>query len=248
MVEGIRLRGRYYRQYPPDKPLGHAEEELTLGLEDTAFLIIDVYGLGYDDGGETGDTPEFYKDGAEANRDMVVNHIRPAREAARVAGLPVVYLTNYLAPSTTEGNEWRNMSIRTCGVDVLESWKEPNDILCHSKVIAPGPGDYLIKKQMYSGFFETHLESLLKDLGVRNLVAVGFDLRICLGTTVTDAMYRNYRVVVLRDCTRTREYPETEEGGWANFLGIRFIEANVGYTTTSEAFVKACTELSQEGQ
>ncbi len=243
MTGAIRIAGRYYRQYPPDQPLGHAEEELALGVDDTAFLIVDVYGLGYDDDGDTGETPEFYKGGAEANRDMVVNHIRPARDAARAAGMPVVYLTNYLAPSTTEGNEWRNMSIRTCGVDVLESWKEPNDILRHSEVIAPGPDDYLIKKQMYSGFFETHLESLLKDLGVRNLVAVGFDLRICLGTTVTDAMYRNYRVVVLRDCCRTREYPETEEGGWANFLGIRYIEANVGYTATSEDFVSACSQV-----
>ena len=246
MSDGIRLRGRYYRQYPPERPLGHTEEELLLGVDDTAFLIVDVYGLGYDDDGDSGDTPEFYQDATGANRDIVVNHIRPARDAARAAGLPVVYLTNYLAPSTTEGNEWRNMSIRTCGVDVLESWEEPNDILRHSDVIAPGPDDYLIKKQMYSGFFETHLESLLKDLGVRNLVAVGFDLRICLGTTVTDAMYRNYRVVVLRDCSRTREYPETEEGGWANFLGIRFIEANVGYTATSDSFVEACAEIRAE--
>ena len=239
---GIRLTGRYYRQYPPGRPLGYAEDELCLGLDDTAFLIVDVYGLGYDSDRDLGEAPEFYRTAVERNREIVVNHIRPAKDAARAAGLPVVYLNNYLAPSTNEGTEWRNMSIRTCGVDVLESWKEPNDILAFSKVIAPEEGDYLIQKQMYSGFFETHLESLLKSLGVRNLVAVGFDTRICLGTTVTDAMYRNYRVVVLRDGCRTNEYPETEAEGWANWLGIRFFECNVGYTCTSEAFVTACSE------
>jgi hypothetical protein len=60
---------------------------------------------------------------------------------------------------------------------------------------------------------------------------------------VTDAMYRNYRVIVLRDATRTREYPETEAEGWANFLAIRFIEANVGYTATTDEFVAACDRV-----
>ena len=237
---GISLQGRYYRHYPPGKPLGLVEEKIDLGLGDTAFFLVDVYGLGYDADHDIGEVPEFYRKVADKNRDIVVNHIKPAKEAAKRLGLPIVYVTNYLAPSTNEHNEWRNMSIRTCGVDVLESWSEPNDILKFSKVIAPEEGEYLINKQMYSGFFETHLDSLLRTLGVRNLVTVGFDSRICLGTTVIDAMYRNYRVVVLRDCCSTSEYPETEEGGWANWMAIRFIESNVGYTATAEDFVKAC--------
>ena len=108
---------------------------------------------------DIGEVPEFYRKVADKNRDIVVNHIKPAKEAAKRLGLPIVYVTNYLAPSTNEHNEWRNMSIRTCGVDVLESWSEPNDILKFSKVIAPEEGEYLINKQMYSGFFETHLDS-----------------------------------------------------------------------------------------
>lgn len=239
-MKTIQLTGRYYRQYPAQNPLGEAEEALELGLGETAFLLIDVYGKGFDPGHDLGDVPEMYAEAVRKNRDIVVDHIRPARDAATDAGLPIIYLTNYLAPSTNEGTEWRNMSIRTCGVDVLESWPEPNDILAFSDVIAPRPGDHLIQKQMYSGFFETHLDSLLRSLRVRNLVAVGFDLRICLGTTLTDAMYRNYRVVLLRDCTSTGELPETREGGWMNWTGIRFIEANVGYTSTSEDFIRGC--------
>ncbi|MBI2950849.1 cysteine hydrolase [bacterium] len=236
----VQLTGRYYRTYPPDRPLGYAEEALTLRVRDTAFLLVDVYGVGFDPGHDLGDAPDFYKVAVEQNRDIVVNRIRPARDAARRIGMPVVYVTNYLAPSTNERTEWRNMSIRTCGVDVLEAWQEPNDILAFSRVIAPQEGEYLIKKQMYSGFFETHLDSLLRSLGVRNIVAVGFDSRICLGTTVTDAMYRGYRMVVLRDCCSTSEYEETKEGGWANFMAIRFIETCVGYTATAEDFIKAC--------
>ena len=239
----LRLNCRYYRRYPTHEPLGYAEEQLVLPVNQTVFLIVDVYGLGFDEDGTYGNVSEFYRDFVELCREIVVGHIKPAKVAARNARLPIVYLSNYLAPSTTVQNEWRNMSIRTAGVDVLEAWQEPNEVLVFSKVIAPEAGDYLIKKQHYSGFFETHLESLLKELGVRNLVVVGFDSLICLHATVLDALYRNYRVIVLRDCIGTAEFPETEEKGWANWLAVRFIECNIGYTSTASAFIAACNQL-----
>lgn len=244
----IKLPCRYYRLYPPGRPLGHATEDVEIKLDETVFLIVDVYGLGYDEDGQLGDVDEFYRKNVCDTRDIVVNHIRPAKLAAKAAGLPVVYLANYLAPSTTENNEWRNMSIRTVNVDVLEAWREPNDVLKHSRIIAPDPDDYLIQKQHYSGFFETHLESLLKELGARTLVTVGFDAQICLRGTITDALYRNYRVIVLRDCISTGEFPETEEGRWCNFLAVRFIEANIGYTVTSEDFIAACRTAGTRGR
>lgn len=238
----LRLPGRYYRLYPTiDAPLGHAEDDLELGLDDTALLIVDVYGAGFDDEVPEGLDGIYEVD--EGTRDMIRNKIRPVKDAARAVGLPTVYLTNYLSPGIDEGNEWRNMSQRVCDVDVLTAWKAPTPILEHSKVIAPDDDDVLIRKQYYSGFHETELDSALRNRGVRNLVVVGFDSRVCLGTTVTDALYRNYRVVVLRDCVSTFEFPETREGGWANFMAIRHIECNVGYTSTAEEFRAACATV-----
>jgi nicotinamidase-related amidase len=153
--------------------------------------------------------------------------------------VPIVHLTNHLAPSTTAGNEFRNMNLRTYGFDVLEAWREPADALAYADFIAPRNGDFEVKKQHYSGFFETHLESLLKELGARNLVIVGVDSRVCVGVTAMDALCRNYRVIVLRDCVRSYEFPETEAGGWANFIAIREIESVVGYTATRDAWVDA---------
>lgn len=243
----LTLPGRYYRHYPPSEPLGETEELLTLRIDETAFLLVDVYGQAYDeDFVAPADLPSFYAQEKDDPRGLIVrNKIAPAKASAKRAGLRVAYLTNYLSPGLSEGTEWRNMSIRTAGVDVLQEWVPPTPILDHADVIAPQPGEPLIKKQYYSGFFETHLDSLLRGWGIRNIIAVGFDSRICLGTTVTDAMYRNYRVVVLRDAIYTLEYPETQAGGWANFLAIRFIETNVGYTATTEDFIKSCNAVAQ---
>ena len=146
----IVLPARYYRMFPPEQPLGYATEELELDLNETAFLLVDVYGKGFDTDSDLGDVPSFYRKNVEENRDIVVNHIKPAKVAAKSVGLPVVYLCNYLAPSTSEHNEWRNMSLRTMNIDVLEAWQEPNEILVHSNVIAPEPGEPVIKKQHYS--------------------------------------------------------------------------------------------------
>jgi ureidoacrylate peracid hydrolase len=226
-------------------PLGHAVDDLRLDVSSTALLIVDVYGLGYDDTGEHDDELTGIYQPDPVMRDIIRDRIRPVKDAARRIGLPTIYLTNHLSPGLDEGNEWRTMSLRTCDVDVLDAWREPNAILAHSKIIAPDDEDVVIQKQMYSGFFETSLDSTLRNRNIQNIVMVGFDSRICLGSTAVDALYRNYRVVVLRDCVRTFEFPETRDGEWANFMAIRQIETNVGYTATSAEFLAACEPVGE---
>lgn len=244
----IRFPGRYYRLYPTmSDPLGYAEDELTLTANETAFLIVDVYGRGFEEvESDDNDLPGIYR-ADPADRTIVLDRIRPAKEASKAAGITPLYVTNYLSPGIDESTEWRNLSLRCTSVDVLEAWREPNEILAFSSTIAPEAEDVVIPKQFYSGFFETTLDSTLRSRGIRNLVVAGFDARICLGNTVTDAVYRGYRVVVLRDATRTFEYPETQAGGWANFMAIRYIETNVGYTALTDDYIAACRVATEDG-
>lgn len=242
----LTLPARYYRTFPVEAPLGCTEEHLELDAGRTAFLLVDVYGLGFDAAAiAEGGLPAFYADQARASRETVRDHIVPSKHAATRAGIPIVYLSNHLSPTLNVHTEWRNLSLRVHDIDVIESWQEPNDILAYSEVIAPQPGEYLVKKQLYSGFFETELDSLLRSLDVYNLVTVGFDSRICLHATAIDAMYRNYRVIVLRDAIGTSPHAngddaETGDGKWADATAVRFIETNVGYTATSAQWIKAC--------
>jgi nicotinamidase-related amidase len=240
----IVLPGRFYRTYPVDSPLGYAEETLNLPTDRTVFLIVDVYGLGFGDEPPSTAVPPIVKRYIRDTRDVVCNHIVPAKAAAKRLGIPVVYLTNHLSDALAPHSALRQVSLRSDDVDLLEVWKEPSDYLAHSKVVAPAHGDYLVKKQHYSGFFDTLLDSLLRSLNTDNLVTVGFDSRVCLGNTVTDAMYRSYRVIVVRDATATAEEPETVTGRWANFLAVRFIETHVGYTCTTDEWLAACARVT----
>ena len=239
----MKLPSRYYRMYPINRPAGYQHEDLALDPTRTAFVLVDVYGKGYDEDGDVGNQPDYGATQVRDNRETVVDRIKPALDATRRAGIEIVYVTNYLSPGLTEKSTWRELMIRMRGVDVLEAWKQPSDLpgilRCR---IAPNSSDHLVRKQMFSGFFETHLYSLLRSLDIRDLVLVGFDSRVCLRTTAIDAMYRNYRVITLRDCIGTYEYEETHEGRWASFIALRELETFCGYTSTANDWMIACAK------
>lgn len=66
--------------------------------------------------------------------------------------------------------------------------------------LAPEPGDIVIYKTRFSGFYETDLHERLTGLEIRHLVVTGRTTSICVDSTVRDAMFRDYRCLLLADC------------------------------------------------
>ena len=163
--------------------------------------------------------------------------IAPARDAAHASDLRVVYATNELAPITTGSSQWRQLWIRTLGADVLETWKEPTEAFDYLPEIEPGADDVVVRKQHYSSFLETDLDALLRARGIRDLFVAGFDARVCVTATATDALARDYRVFVLRDAIATTD---ADEGGDALAAAVRYLEVCVGYSVTTADFIAAC--------
>lgn len=60
-------------------------------------------------------------------------------------------------------------------------------------------GDFVIEKNRYSSFFNTNLESQLRNLGVENLLVAGVVTNMCVETTVRDAVQRDFRVFLVAD-------------------------------------------------
>ncbi len=223
---------------------GYREEKQELDFNRTVFFLVDVYGKGYDDEYVEPLRPSMLtKKGFYRERDIIRNKIVPALNKVREAGLTVIYVTNYDPGIKTEDSEFGKLIKRSYCIDIAKELEPGTEAIEFSEIIKPRKGEYLIKKQMYSGFYNTCLDSLLRNLEIKNLITVGFDTNICLRGTVEDAFYRNYRVILLRDCTLGCEFPETEDEMLFTELGIKFIECNIGYSTTSEEFIDSLNRL-----
>jgi ureidoacrylate peracid hydrolase len=67
--------------------------------------------------------------------------------------------------------------------------------------LAPQPGDIVIPKTRYSGFFNTNVDSMLRARGIRNLVFVGIATNVCVESSLRDAFHLEYFSVVIEDAT-----------------------------------------------
>ncbi len=63
----------------------------------------------------------------------------------------------------------------------------------------PQKGEYIIRKRRYSAFYKTGLDRLLKRLKVKRLIVCGVTTSCCVSSTVRDAYFRDYEVVVVSD-------------------------------------------------
>jgi ureidoacrylate peracid hydrolase len=62
------------------------------------------------------------------------------------------------------------------------------------------PEDYVIEKHRASVFFETTLSAKLRMLGIEELIIAGCNTEFCVESTIRDGYYRDYDVIVVRDC------------------------------------------------
>ena len=61
------------------------------------------------------------------------------------------------------------------------------------------PEDYILDKNRYSAFYNTNLEVILRGLAVDTLIICGVTTEICVESTVRDAYFRDYKVLVPED-------------------------------------------------
>lgn len=181
---------------------------LTIETARTALLVVDMQ----NDFGAKGGM--FDRAGIDISIiQKVVRPIAAAVAAARSASIPVIYLKmgfrsdlsdagaldspNWIkhgrmrvgdavpAPNGTEGR-----------ILIRDTWD--TDIVSELK---PKPGDVVIYKHRYSGFYQTDLDDILKRLNAKYLVITGCTTSVCVESTIRDAMFRDYICLLLGDCT-----------------------------------------------
>jgi nicotinamidase-related amidase len=65
------------------------------------------------------------------------------------------------------------------------------------------PGDIRVSKYRMSGFWDTALDSILRNLGVTTLLFAGVNVDQCVLCTLQDANFLGYDCVLLEDCSAT---------------------------------------------
>jgi len=132
--------------------------------------------------------------------------------AARHAGMTVIYLKMELRPDLSDAGgpaspNWLKHQRLAIGETVTAPDGTESRILIRETwntqilpELAPRAGDIVISKQRYSGFYGTDLDVILKSLGINHLVFTGCTTSVCVESTLRDAMFRDYRCLVLSDC------------------------------------------------
>ncbi|MGB3202748.1 MAG: isochorismatase family cysteine hydrolase [Nodosilinea sp.] len=65
------------------------------------------------------------------------------------------------------------------------------------------PQDIWVDKYRMSGFWDTHLDSILRNLGKTTLLFAGVNIDQCVMATLQDANFLGYDCILLHDCSAT---------------------------------------------
>jgi nicotinamidase-related amidase len=69
--------------------------------------------------------------------------------------------------------------------------------------LVPDERDIRVTKYRYSGFWDTELDSILRNLGVTTLFFAGVNADQCVMSTLQDAMFLGYDCILVEDCVGT---------------------------------------------
>ena len=134
-------------------------------------------------------------------------------EAARRAGIPVVYLAMAFRPDLSDiGPEGAPNRDRHLFFGAGQSVDTPDGTkgrvlirdTWNTEIVSelqPAPNDTVLYKHRFSGFFETELDARLRSIGATDLIFTGCTTSVCVESTIRDAMFRDYRCLLLEDCT-----------------------------------------------
>jgi ureidoacrylate peracid hydrolase len=186
----------------------------------TALLIIDVQ----NDCTGTGKS-EYFR---QSLREIALPNIRRLQSACRTAGIEIAY--SVIENMTRDGRD-RSLDYKISGIDVPRgSWEA--QVLDE---IAPTDDEMVFRKTSSSVFISTNIDYVLRNLGIRSLIATGIMTDQCVESAVRDACDLGYLVTLVTDACTT----SSAERHVQSLLGIR----DYCRQRTSEGLVAEITVL-----
>jgi nicotinamidase-related amidase len=210
-------------------------QPISVDLDRTALLIIDMQRDFLEPGGF----------GETLGNDVsllqaAVKPLQAVLAAARATGMLVIHTREGHRPDLSDAPpaklERGSPSMRIGDVGpmgrILIRGEAGHDIVPE---LYPIEGEPVIDKPGKGAFYQTDLESLLRNRAIENLLVAGVTTEVCVNTTVREANDRGYRCVVLGDCCASY-FPEFHE------MGLKMIKAQggiFGWVSDSQSMLAA---------
>lgn len=171
-------------------------EAITFDPQQTALIVVDMQNAYA--------TPGGYLDLAgfdvSTTRPVIAN-IQTAVTAARTAGMLIIWFQNGWDEQYVEAGGPGSPNFHKS--NALKTMR--NQPQLQGKLLAKGswdyqlvdelvpqPGDIVLPKPRYSGFFNTPLDSILRSRGIRHLVFTGIATNVCVESTLRDGFFLEY--------------------------------------------------------
>jgi ureidoacrylate peracid hydrolase len=180
-------------------------EPLRMKPNETAVIVVDMQNAYASVGGYV-DIAGFDVAGAAG----AIAKTKAVLDAARAAEVTVIFFQNgwdkdYVEAGTPGSPNWHKSN----ALKTMRARPELAGTLLAKGTwdyaivddLQPQPGDIVIPKTRYSGFFNTNIDSVLRARGIRNLVFTGVATNVCVESSLRDAFHLEYFAVVLEDAT-----------------------------------------------
>lgn len=142
-----------------------------------AFLVIDMLN-------------DFTLDSAPLKVDennKIIPNIQKRLNSAKYENNIIIYICDSHLKNDREFKIWPEHCIRgTRGAQIVDE-------------LSPEKQDLIIKKTTYDGFYNTPLDSILKNMNINELTIAGCVSHICILHTASSAVLRGYSVSIALD-------------------------------------------------
>ncbi len=152
-----------------------------------------------------------------------VEPVRSLVEACHRDGVPVIFTRYILRRDYTDAGCFAELFPSAKEVGALAGGTWDVEVLDE---LGARPDDFFVDKTRYSAFYNTNMEVILRGLAVNTIIVCGVTTEICVESTIRDAFFRDYRVVVPSDAVAAID-PVRHEGT------LRTIAYGFGAVTTT---------------
>ena len=163
----------------------------SLSESKVAMIVVDMQNAYLDDEGS------MNKSGMDITElKKTVLPVSSLITACRSADVPIIF-TRYVLRADYKDAGLRSVrgpKFKEINSLVMGTWDSELDPRMDQRL-----EDYVLDKTRYSSFYNTSLEVILRGLGVDTLIVCGVTTEICVESTIRDAYFRDFKIIVPKD-------------------------------------------------